>query len=214
MVDSTLKPRNFHVEISWKKELNPRHKSTLNPLSPHQNSCLGDGEVQCDCCGKGILEIKCTKNPNQNEDIVPDSHFDQIQHYLLCLGPDYKYADYVVWHKDGPTNKRVFPDPARQRQILEKCELYCRHVVLPELMAKYFSSLKNIYSTLSTSSVSNVPSLICYCQKPAQHPTAQCKGKFCTFVSFRLKCVSLKTIPKAWLCPECKPSSPSSYLRL
>ncbi|KAK3918521.1 Alkaline nuclease [Frankliniella fusca] len=79
-----------------------------------------DGEIQCDCCGKGILEIKCPKDPNDDEDKVPSAHYDQIQHYLLCLGPDYKYADYMVWHEHGPTRKRVFPDHVRQQEILEE----------------------------------------------------------------------------------------------
>lgn len=167
-----------------------------------------DGEVDCDCCGKGILEIKCTKFENEDEEDVPPAHYDQMQHYLLCLGPDYKYADYVVWHVNGATRKRVFADPARQQQILAKTELFSRNVVIPEPMGRYFSSLKSMFSGLSVlPRDDSISPVICYCQKPAQPPTVKCMGKRCTFVQFHLKCVSLKTIPQKWLCLECKPST-------
>ncbi|KAE8741812.1 hypothetical protein FOCC_FOCC012674 [Frankliniella occidentalis] len=43
-----------------------------------------DGFVRCDCHGNGLLEIKCPKYPNPDDDFVLPKYYYQLQTQLSC----------------------------------------------------------------------------------------------------------------------------------
>ncbi|XP_034232356.1 uncharacterized protein LOC117640175 [Thrips palmi] len=173
-----------------------------------------DGKVHCDCHGYGLVEIKCTKDANPDVNVVPANHYTQMQTQLLCIGPKYTYCDYYVYHPSGSTCKRVNVDSERQDEILVGAENFCRKVILPELKARYFTTLKHLFQQLSlfdphqsNDQPDQQPRTACYCQQDWDPPMVECVGRNCTFRYFHLRCFGLKRVPKTWLCLECKPSA-------
>ena len=60
------------ARISYKSSIQSHHKNfkispsglVINPLYPHLGASP-DGIICCDCCGKGVLEIKCPYNAHK-----------------------------------------------------------------------------------------------------------------------------------------------------
>ena len=99
----------------------------LDPLYPFLGASP-DGLVSCDCCGKGVLEIKCSY-PCKQKDLVKaveeDSRFflyeseegaiklkESHQYYYqiqmqmkLCNA---EYCNFVVWNKESWINERIY----------------------------------------------------------------------------------------------------------
>ncbi|XP_048734036.1 uncharacterized protein LOC125650107 isoform X2 [Ostrea edulis] len=103
-----------------------------------------DGMISCDCCGKGVLEIKC---PYKHRDIsveeaaqkdgdfcldkslqLKTSHryFTQVQ-MQMCI-TKCQYCDFVVFTKCQPSASmvivRIFWDEQFCRTLLDKCERF------------------------------------------------------------------------------------------
>ena len=88
-----------------------------------------DGIVQCDCCGKGVVEIKCpfscrdktfleaTGDKNFLEVHVDGSHhLKQIHAYYHQVQAQIKffeglYCNFVVWSGKDIIIQRILPDP-------------------------------------------------------------------------------------------------------
>jgi len=210
-IKNEAKARSEYVAIMGKDHPNfiARNSGFVIPLEYPYLGASPDGRVSCDCCGKGLVEIKCTKYPNDKPDHIPPAHYDQIQQQLLCVGPNFTYCDYFVYHVNGSTVKRVYVDQARQQNIVDEGGKRYKMILLPELVGRYFSSLKNHLKDSSPSPYPDVlPSSACYCMQAWEHPMVKCVGSKCTFVWFHLRCQSLARMPRrSWLCPECKPST-------
>ncbi|KAJ1518839.1 hypothetical protein ONE63_011543 [Megalurothrips usitatus] len=162
-----------------------------------------DGFVNCDCCGRGIIEMKAPQNQNLDENFIPMKHLFQIQ--LFCVGlVKAKYCDYIAFHPNGTTIKRVFPDVRLQEFIIDKDEVFFRRVIISELLSRYFSSLRSLHTNSGTSDEDD-ENLYCFCQKPWEDPMVRCVGEDCTLEWFHARCFHLKTVPKRmWYCIECK----------
>jgi hypothetical protein len=126
-------------------------------------------QINCDCCGHGVLEIKCPYNLSEKSATIDDylkknkclvkegltykmnekhSYYYQIQLQMTLSNTD--YGDFVIWRasvgEESQTNKlgetifvRVPHDPDFIRSNIRKAELYFDKVIVPELLAGYFS---------------------------------------------------------------------------
>lgn len=110
-----------------------------------------DGLISCECCGDGVLEIKCPftwrfKHPsdacsddnfycrlNGDQLALKTSHiyFYQVQGQMaLCQR---KYCDFVVWTLRGKMIERIYFDPKFWSDCVEKINSFYVRFVLPEM---------------------------------------------------------------------------------
>jgi len=97
------------------------------------------GTVHCNCCGKGLVEIKC---PYSAKDLDPEairgkpqscltergvsttySYYTQIQGKLLITEMD--YCDLVIWTKKGIAIERIYPDINFTEKLVIKLRFLC-----------------------------------------------------------------------------------------
>lgn len=93
--------------------------------------------------------------------------------------------------------------------MVSKGKLYFVNFILPELVAKRYTSVKAVPQT-STSRQQNALSdklnqFICYCQDPVKNEeTVMCASTFCVIHEFHKTCTGSKRITESWLCTFCK----------
>ena len=188
----------------------------INPSFPHLGA-TPDGFIQCNCCGKGIIEVKC---PFSGKDCHPDElkivmknsflddnglvrshrYYTQVQGQLfICSDKD--FCDFVVWTPKGVSVQRIYKDFPFQEKLLAKLNNFFVECLLPELMTH------NILDAGCSSSVSqsspNVP-MYCICQAEKSGKMILCDNKKCKYKWFHFVCVHIKKAPKgAWYCSEC-----------
>ncbi|XP_069108924.1 uncharacterized protein [Argopecten irradians] len=194
---------------------------------PEQKPFLGaspDGHVNCECCGKGLLEIKCPYNIRDKTikaAILDNSfclnasfslkrshkYFAQVQMQMyVCDG---NYTDFVVWSPMDCVVTRINRDNGFISKMIEKLEKFWKVVVLPELLTR---RLEN------STSAKNSPDL-CKIRvpKPADDDKTFCVCKTtddnadmvgCDRCDnwFHPACLKLKRLPKSktWYCPKCR----------
>ena len=126
---------------------------TINPQYPHLGASP-DGRLDCDCCGQGILEIKC---PYKYRECAPadiddpsfclvntadglklssnHQYYTQVQMQLaLC---EVSYCDFVVWTPKGLVTNRIQPDHSYFTEIKPKLDYFFTKFILPELLTRY-----------------------------------------------------------------------------
>ena len=119
-----------------------------------------DSLVNCDCCGKGCLEVKCPYcvrdshvadlATQKNSALVEidgvlklrkdHAHYFQVQTQILVCQVD--YVDYVVWTSKGIHVERVLPDVEVLKLIETKSRSFFQNAVLPELLGSFFTRPK------------------------------------------------------------------------
>lgn len=177
-----------------------------------------DGILECICCGKGILEIKCPYNarestlkesqlPFLNEDgtlKITDKYFYQVQNQLLVTETD--YGDFVIWTPHEMSIQRITPDPDIFQEIISKAEDYYLKVVLPEVMVNLITREIEEEKNRKHQDKPDVGEVVCHCQKShvATNTVIKCTSEMCMVKWFHLQCVKLKRIPKAYTCKKCK----------
>ena len=148
----------------------------------YQNPYLGaspDGLVECACCGKGVLEVKC---PFCHKDNLPEddsgfymvnsdgkwslkrshSYFYQVQ-LQLHVCSDALYADFVAWSQAEVAIDRIYRDDQFFEDCLEKARNFFVYGILPEIVGK------------------------------------------CSISWFHFDCLRIRTPPKGkWYCPSCR----------
>lgn len=110
-----------------------------------------DGCVNCDCCGKGIIEIKCpfkykdhsiTDALNDgdfclNKNFVlkeTSKYYAQVQHQIYVC--DVTYADFVVWTPMDCVVTRVNRNDSFINNMLETYEFIWKYTILPEILTR------------------------------------------------------------------------------
>lgn len=107
-----------------------------------------DGVVQCDCCGEGLVEVKCPFTAKekglenvayikQGRLIEKHKYQYQVQTQLTVTQKD--YCDFVVWSPSEMFIQRIEPDKALEEEILKKSQDFFVSVVLPELTGSLFT---------------------------------------------------------------------------
>ena len=176
-----------------------------------------DGIVSCECCpGFGALEIKCPTKDNLKKCLddngqlcKEDKWYYQCQTHMLVTGAS--YCDLYLWVEEDendvelkPICVRVLPDYDLQKKLVAKSEKYFLYVILPEMVARWFSRISEPRQPLQPTSDNVVMlSKICYCQTPRRDPMIICEGLDCLWKEFHMRCVDLRGKPKKkWFCSE------------
>ena len=131
-----------------------------------------DGLVQCCCCGKGTLEIKCPYSCRDKafEEASKDKSFylqcndkgdllltkDHVYYHQVQMQMEVcqtEYCDFVVWSKDQLLCQRVLYDKEFIKAKLDSLGEFTTKCILPELIAKWFTKPELSTNDESTSDV-------------------------------------------------------------
>ena len=185
-----------------------------------------DGIINCECCGSGVLEIKCpfsctgktlleaTADPTfyleeKNGELqlkTDHAYYYQVQAQMNYSGA--KYGDFVVWSQNELVIQRIYLDETFISSILPKATEFFTRGILPELLLKWWSKPALLSSIVPTSSVpsssettsdssgSSTNELWCYCRKEESGTMIVCDNEFCKIVWFHTSCLKLTRIPK------------------
>ena len=110
--------------------------------------------VECNCCGKGTVEVKCPYCVRDKE--IPEclekvsckenvarkiqlrkSHQYYYQIQTQAFVCNVNYCDSVIWTEEGLHHDRMEPDHALWDEICERATGFFKRAVLPELAGKY-----------------------------------------------------------------------------
>lgn len=137
----------------------------VNNVYPHIGASP-DGVWACDCCGKGILEIKCPITANNFATFSEYSsskyssiekkgrrgyilkrnhaHYFQIQMQMFVL--DLNVAHYVIWKKSGILVLTINKNISFWDKYYPKTESFFKYVLLPEIIGKCYTK-NNVSNT-------------------------------------------------------------------
>ena len=226
--DHERSARDAYQKLQEKKHINfsiSMSGFVLNPKWPHLGASP-DGFIQCDCCGKGVVEIKCPYCHcfdtvecgaiDKESYLVPDAdgslHIDcthayyyQIQTQLFVCNVD--YGDFCVC--TFPTGadpslhvERISPDPDLWSSCIEASTQFFKFCLLPELLGNWYTKTSipkgdPTQETLSKRTENNTP-LYCYCQKPEDKTVdwIGCDNPTCSISWFHTSCLHIIAIPK------------------
>ncbi|XP_033729776.1 uncharacterized protein LOC117318968 [Pecten maximus] len=201
----------FHCEESG-FNINPKHP--FLGASP-------DGIINCQCCGKGTLEIKCPfKHRNStvqtaaatDKDFCLDSslhlktthrYYTQVQFQMAICG--YTYCDFVVYTKCKPAPSmvivRVPIDINFCKNVVGKCELFMKKHVQQELITR---QLESVISRATADTPLNNEDTWCLCSEPEYGRMIKCDSNDCPYQWFHYKCVNIRRKPRGkWFCTSC-----------
>lgn len=182
-----------------------------------------DASVECACCGRGTVEVKCpyTLATKEIQSALDTNnfclehtngtlHLKQTHAYYFQVQTQMAvchvaYCDFVVWTPQSLHIERVKRDDAFFEKVLPCAREFFTHVVVPELFAQYFTRT-NMVSTSS-----NDKNSFCYCQGPEAGKMLACDGPGCKYQWFHYTCLGIRRAPKqkVWLCQECATSASS-----
>jgi putative phage-type endonuclease len=121
----------------------------INPKYPHLGASP-DGLVSCDCCGEGVIEVKCPfcvkdKKISESDDKIEflnhgklkenHKYYYQVQTQMLIT--EKEFCDFVVWTQEDMTVQRIEPDQDSHDEIVTKSTNFFVQVVLPEIMGNF-----------------------------------------------------------------------------
>ena len=178
-----------------------------------------DGIIDCDCCGLGILEVKCpycirmedpsTASCLQN-DTLDSSHqyYYQVQTQLFACCSS--YADFVIATFGESqvkfVTRRILRDENLISEFLQKAEQFFKLCILPELVGKWYSRSSVMPTEMSTVDADG-RYIYCYCKEDKGGDMIGCDNKECSFGEwFHLGCLKMKCFPRngKWYCPNCR----------
>lgn len=110
--------------------------------------------VECDCCGAGVVEVKCPWNARDGQltDLLADQnscvtanegslelkvthrYFYQVQTQMYVCGV--KYADFVLWNEREINIQRIEQDCNFILPLVDTARTYFQNVLLPELVPR------------------------------------------------------------------------------
>ena len=176
-----------------------------------------DGVVSCDCCGSGILEIKCpfvTKDDDpdlarflENGSLPKDhQYYYQVQTQLFVGGAE--FADFVVctFPNNIPTLsvERITVDKEFVDACIEQASQFFKVAILPELLGRWYSRSLVIPVKMNSGTASYD---YCYCKEELGGEMICCENSNCNSGQwFHLSCLKIKIAPrvKKWYCPTCR----------
>ena len=170
-----------------------------------------DGFVECDCCGRGVVEVKCLLRAEEagSLEMVAKKHKNfclemtsgslklstDHPYYLQCqlqMFTRRAYCHFVVWHQAGLYLERLVIDNSKLLDALNKADVFFTHTVLPELTAKYFS--RRSRETLSEIQPEEVhdedDGKWCFCKDARGGEMIACDGKHCKIKWFHISCLN------------------------
>ena len=168
-----------------------------------------DGLIECECCGAGLIEIKCPfkyrqcelaevkdnrfcLQPNEGQLNLSHKHpyYIQIQGQLaLCKKT---YCDFIVWTQRSMHIERIDHNPAVFESIKPALDNFFCVVILPRLLlGKGGQHDKENDPPHITSATSRY----CWCHGPEQGKMIACDNQTCSVEWFHFNCVGLHRKP-------------------
>ena len=190
----------------------------VNPEFPHLGA-TPDGIISCDCCGDGIIEIKCPYkyrqcDPNtvvdkdfyikENEEdptarALSQDHdyFIQVQGQLVLC--EKEYCDFICWTPFGMHTERIERQQSLFDKVRKKLDDFFRLVLLPRI-------LRGELIDLSGGQTKDNAQVYCWCQQEEFGQMIACDNPTCRIEWFHFSCVGLSRKPKGrWYCSDkCK----------
>ena len=107
-----------------------------------------DGLASCDCCGEGLVKIKCPycarDSPIAEVECLKDNKLNSNPKTFLpspnanaVTGRD--YSDFVLWSKKEMVVERTEPNENMESTILSKSKAFFINVILPEMTRSLIS---------------------------------------------------------------------------
>ena len=127
-------------------------------------------------------------------------YYAQVQLRLSSTKPD--FVDFVVWTPSDIFIERIDRDAVLIRVNLVKAKHIYIKAILPELLAKWYTS-KNADGSLS----GRDSYFYCYCRVQfSESLDLICSNQSCLFRRFHMKCCGLSRKPctQSWTCPDCR----------
>ena len=85
---------------------------------------------------KTMATLDCLSNGKLKQS---HNYYFQVQAQMLCVGVD--KADFLVWSSSEPPHcETIYRDENLLKTMINKANNYFHRIVLPELLAKYYSS--------------------------------------------------------------------------
>ena len=182
----------------------------VNPLFP-QLGASPDGFTKCECCGTGLVEIKC---PFSCKEGVPDDligrrgsfmnqqglvkghrYYTQVQGQLSICGEE--FCDFVVWTPKKTFVQRIHKDFPFIEKLQRKLTTFYVDHMLPELMTHLIQEPPSDCDTSTK--------LYCFCQEEEYGSMIQCSNTACPYEWFHFQCVGVVQAPAgSWYCSECQ----------
>ena len=193
----------------------------INPAFPHLGA-TPDGLVSCDCCGAGVIEVKCPHCLEEKDipDLVDAPNFclvsDATDSFLLRRDHQYyyqvqtqmhvtqkAYCDFIVWGPKSVHIERVLPDGDFWNQCVNQASQFYFLGILPELLGRWYT--RHPKPAAPKRPAIDLSGTYCYCRKGDAGEMLMCDSGMCKIKRFHVMCLGLKKIPKRkWLCPECR----------
>ena len=181
-----------------------------------------DAIVNCSCCGKGVVEIKCPYKHRDaticealldkdfcldNDANLKATHRYYTQIHVQMAVCDVSYADLVIWTRKEMAVQRVSRDDSFIMSIMTKMSTFWHSVILPELLTNQIQNLSSISHPSDTSSSctdTTTRQLFCICRSPEEDEDMVA----CDMCDkwFHIRCIKLKKLPtcRVWYCKSCK----------
>ncbi|KAL4112365.1 hypothetical protein QTP88_016173 [Uroleucon formosanum] len=159
----------------------------INPSLPYLGASP-DGIINCDCCGKGCLEIKSMSYLFNGHLSKNHQYYYQLQTQILLCGTQYE---------------RINIDPDILEEILNKSKLFFYESILPELLERHFSNteIKPIETYDEILTYKN-----CVCKKNTGGKMIMRTKEGCPNLWYHYNCLGIKRKPstKTWKCALCQ----------
>ena len=199
----------------------------IDPSYPHRGASP-DGIVMCDCCGRGVLEVKCPFSCTDKTFLEASSesgfflqyhggkfglkkehaYYFQIQAQMKFCST--AYCDFIVWREQELVIERIALDEEFLKDALDKASRFFTYCILPELLGKWYCRLPEytVASSCGEPSVASQshlpPTTWCFCQSEESGEMIACDNKKCKIIWFHMDCLRIKKAATGkWLCPEC-----------
>lgn len=226
--------REAYIELACEKHTNFQYAAAglhVNPSFPHLGA-TPDGVINCDCCGEGVLGIKC---PYKHRDKHPHNvHVSDPQFYLkqgedgsIHLHPNHEYfyqiqgqlaicekeyCDFVCWTPYGVHVERILANPLHFRDTKAALDEFFLQVLLPLLLTgkEQVSTNKSKRmgkvsqpSRHTTSLLHKKSKRYCWCNGEDIGRMIACDNTRCPKEWFHFECVSLTRKPRGkWYCSD------------
>ena len=144
-----------YCEVSQTTHTNFKCKDsgfTINMNMPYMGASP-DSVVSCNCCGIGVVEVKCpfclrkSVLSDMADSLVviggklqlskKHAHYYQVQTQMFVC--DMMYADYVVWTECDVHIERIERDEQLWKHVEPRAKAFFMQAILPEVVGKLFS---------------------------------------------------------------------------
>ena len=200
----------------------------LNPEWPFIGASP-DGVIECSCCGKEVLEIKCPYCHKDSTIVAAarddpkfcleevygiltldtsHSYYYQVQTQLFVC--DVEYFDFCIWTFASEGEENVHIEQIKNFTFwneicVPRAEKFFRTCLLPELLVNWYTRPTEFTSTNSESLDNSSEPKYCYCRGPKEGRMIPCDNPDCPVEWYHFKCLHLTSVPKGkWYCPDCR----------